>query len=105
MKFVKWIMVTLMALMLLGNTSAVLAQEETPLVARGVGVRGEVIAVSETNLTLAARNGQSVTVNVTNETEVLLIGSGGEGSLSDIQVGDLVAVRGPLKTWTKSGAK
>lgn len=95
MKFMKWIMVTLMALTLLGSAGGVLAQEETPSEAGRGGVRGEVTAVSDTNLTITTRNGQSVTVNVTHETEVLLIGNGGEGSLSDIQVGDLVGVRGP----------
>ncbi|MFC1975845.1 DUF5666 domain-containing protein [Chloroflexota bacterium] len=60
---------------------------------RGGGLRGEVTAVGDDSLTVATRNGKSVTVNVTDETRIQKLDSG-QGSLSDIEVGNMVGVRG-----------
>ncbi len=91
---IRWILIALTSLTLLGNVSTAFAQEDNPPQGRRGGVRGEVTAVSDTTLTVAARNGQSVTVNVTDETKILLLASDGEGGLADIQVGDWIGVRG-----------
>ncbi len=59
---------------------------------RGAG--GEVTAVGTDSLTIQNRNGESVTVNVDDDTTIQLVESQTEGSLSDIAVGDNVKVRG-----------
>lgn len=59
---------------------------------RGLG--GQVTAVGESSLTIENRNGDSVTVNVGDETRVMIAETQSEGSLSDIEVGDNVHIRG-----------
>jgi hypothetical protein len=60
----------------------------------GPGAGGEVTAVSDSSLTVATPKGDSVTVKVSEDTVVRLVESQSEGSLSDIEVGDNVMVRG-----------
>lgn len=61
---------------------------------RGPGAGGEVTAVSDSSLTLTTPKGDSVTVNVSEDTVVRLVESQSDGSLSDIKVGSHVMVRG-----------
>lgn len=61
---------------------------------RGPGAGGEVTAIGDSSLTLETPNGDSLTVNVSDETVVRLVESQSDGSLSDIEVGDNVRVRG-----------
>ena len=58
------------------------------------GVTGEVTAIDGNTLTVADRDGESITVNVTEDTQVFLVETGSEGSISDIQVGSNIGVRG-----------
>lgn len=59
------------------------------------GVGGEVTAIDGNTLTVENRDSESVTVDVTEDTRIFLMESGSEGSLSDIQVGSNIGVRGP----------
>ncbi|MDX1521590.1 MAG: DUF5666 domain-containing protein, partial [Anaerolineae bacterium] len=61
---------------------------------RGRGSGGEVTAIGDSTLTIQNRKGESVTVNVTDDTRIFLVESQSEGSLSDISVGDKVGIRG-----------
>ena len=61
---------------------------------RGPGPGGEVTAIGDSSLTLATPNGDSLTVNVSDETVVRLVESQSDGSLSDIEVGDHIRVAG-----------
>ena len=90
----KLIMVILMAFVLASSTTVAFAQEETDAARHRVGLRGEVTAVGTSSLTVETPNGESVTVNVTDDTKIHLIETDGEGSLSDIEVGNFVGVRG-----------
>lgn len=85
----------LLALVVISGASLAYAASEGrgPGGARG-GAGGEVTAVGDSSLTVENRNGESITVNVTDETVVNLVETGGQGSLSDIEVGDNVRVRG-----------
>ncbi|MCB9076053.1 MAG: hypothetical protein H6631_00505 [Anaerolineaceae bacterium] len=58
------------------------------------GVAGEVTAIDGSTLTVADRDGQSITVNTTEDTPVFLVETGSEGSISDIQVSSNIGVRG-----------
>lgn len=58
------------------------------------GAHGKVTAIGEDSLTLENRDGESVTVNVSEDTRVMIAETQSEGSLSDIEVGDNVGVRG-----------
>ncbi|HMQ56681.1 MAG TPA: DUF5666 domain-containing protein [Anaerolineae bacterium] len=60
----------------------------------GGGAGGEVTAVSSSSLTILTPNDESLTVKFTDKTEVRLVESGSDGSLSDIDVGDQVRVHG-----------
>ena len=60
----------------------------------GGGASGEVTAVSSDTITVLNRNDESVTVSVSDNTEVYLVASQSEGSLSDIAVGDSVKIHG-----------
>ena len=59
------------------------------------GVGGEVTAKTDTNLTVQNRDGDSITVNVNEDTHVMLAETQTEGSLDDVTVGSNVGVRGP----------
>jgi hypothetical protein len=72
-----------------------LAQEEPAFQGQGGGVRGQVTEVSDSILTISTRAGQTVNVNVTPETKIILLDQESAGNLSDIQVGDWAGVRGP----------
>jgi hypothetical protein len=61
---------------------------------RGRGLGGEVTAVGDSGLTLRTRSDETVEVKVNDETRVILVESQSEGSLSDIEVGDKVGIRG-----------
>ena len=95
--WIKWIWAVIAVIFLLGHGGTALAQEgDAPAQFRqGRGVRGEVTEVTGSTLTISTRNGETVSVNVSAETKVLRLGSGAEGDVSSIQVGDLVGVRGP----------
>ena len=58
------------------------------------GVGGEVTAVDDNSLTIENRNGESVTINITGDTQVMIAETQSEGSLDDIQVGSNVRVMG-----------
>lgn len=58
------------------------------------GVTGEVTAIDGSTLTVTDRDGESITVNTTEDTQVFLIETGSEGSISDVQVGSNIGVRG-----------
>lgn len=60
----------------------------------GRGAENEVTAVGDNSLTIQTRSGDSITVNVTDETRIMLAATRSEGSLSDIQVGYTVRVFG-----------
>lgn len=60
----------------------------------GRGVGGQVTAIDGETLTVEDRNGETVTVNVTEDTRVMLTETQSEGSLSDISVGSNIGVRG-----------
>jgi hypothetical protein len=59
---------------------------------RGLG--GEVIAVGESSLTILTRDDETIEVNAGDETKVWLFESQSEGSLSDIEIGNMVGIRG-----------
>ena len=61
---------------------------------RGRGLGGEVTAIDGSTLTILNRNDDSIVVNVSEDTTVRLAETQSEGSLSDIEVGDNVGVRG-----------
>ena len=58
------------------------------------GASGEVTAISGSTLTVLNRNDESVEVNVSDSTEIYLVASQSTGTLSDIQVGSNIHVRG-----------
>ncbi|MCB0163858.1 MAG: hypothetical protein KDI79_06515 [Anaerolineae bacterium] len=58
------------------------------------GVTGEVTAIDGSTLTVSDRDGESITVNTTEDTQVFLVETGSDGSISDIQVGSNIGVRG-----------
>lgn len=58
------------------------------------GVTGEVTAIDGSTLTVAGRDGESITVNVSENTQVFLVETGSDGSISDIKVGSNIGVRG-----------
>jgi len=93
----KYVLVAMLVVAILGNVAIAYADEGGPPPEgqrpRG-GLGGEVIAVTDNNLTLLTRDDETVVVNVSDETRVRLMESGSEGSLSDIEVGDKVQVRG-----------
>lgn len=60
----------------------------------GRGLGGEVTAVDESSLTLLNRNDEAVVVHVSDETDIYFVATQSDGSLSDIQVGAHVDVRG-----------
>lgn len=60
----------------------------------GRGAGGKVTAVGDNSLTLENRAGETVTVNVTGETRIMIAETRSEGSMSDIDVGDNVRVMG-----------
>ncbi|MDM8528429.1 DUF5666 domain-containing protein [Anaerolineales bacterium HSG24] len=60
----------------------------------GLGLVGSVIAVSDSSLTLETLRGDSLEVSVSSETRVQVVITGDKGQLSDIQVGNNVAVWG-----------
>jgi hypothetical protein len=60
---------------------------------RGLG--GEATAVGEGSLTILTRDEKTIEVNVGDETKVWLFESQSEGSLSDIEIGNMVGIRGP----------
>jgi hypothetical protein len=118
-KWVKYLLVALLGLTLVGGTAVVYAQQgETPPAPR-VGdepppldvprlgehpppsnprppraLLGEVTAVYETGFSLLTRGEETVEVNVHSGTKIWLVETQSEGSLDDIQVGDGVRVEG-----------
>ena len=60
----------------------------------GKGTGGEVTAIDGGSLTVQTRNDETVTVNTNDDTKVMLAETRTEGSISDIQVGDKIGVRG-----------
>jgi len=93
--FTKLVMVTFALLALLGSTSVALAQEvDSPERDRRGGVRGEVTAVGTTSLTVAAHNGDTVTVHVSSDTRIRLVESQQDGELEDIDPGNFVGAAG-----------
>lgn len=93
----KYVLVVMLVVAMLGSVAIAYADEGGPppegqRPPRGLG--GEVTAVSDNSLTLLTRDDETVVVNVSDETRVRLMESGSEGSLSDIEVGDKVQVRG-----------
>lgn len=94
-KFSKLCIVMMTVVALLTTAATAFAQESNPAAGRSVdGLRGEVTAVGDNSLTVSARNGQSVTVNVTADTKIRLLKDRARGELSDIDVGNFVGVRG-----------
>jgi hypothetical protein len=95
MKLLTRLFLTIMTLItLIGNTPQAFAQDPAGGQPRLRGIRGEVTAVNENSLTLATRNGNTITVNVTANTVIRLFPSGEEGSLVDIKIGNFAGVRG-----------
>lgn len=89
----KYLIALLLIITALGSSSlAEAAPGERGRNGRGGG--GEVTAVSADSITILNRNGDSVVVNVDENTTVRLVATQSEGSLSDISVGDDVRVRG-----------
>lgn len=98
----KWIFSLVLALMVIGGAAFAYAAPGDggppgggP--GRGPGGMGggEVTAVADDSLTVETPNGESITVNVTDETVIHIVETGEEGSLDDIDVGDTVQVGGP----------
>ncbi|HRV95701.1 MAG TPA: DUF5666 domain-containing protein [Anaerolineae bacterium] len=56
---------------------------------------GEVTEVGDDSLMIENRDGESITVNVSDDTVIYIVESGEEGSLDDIDEGDTVQVGGP----------
>lgn len=80
---------------LLASAGPAFAQDDPAIAPRpGGGIRGEVTARGAGSLTVAVRNGENVTVHVTEDTRVHIFGSG-QGELADIEVGNFVGARGP----------
>lgn len=94
-KFSKLCVVMMTLLALLTTAGTAFAQETNLTTNRPAGgLRGEVTAVGDNSLTVSTRNGQSVAVNVTDETKIRLLKDRTAGELSDIEVGNFVGVRG-----------
>ncbi len=86
----------------LGSAGVALADEGHPPPQpprRDPVVRGEVTAISDTTLTVAAGEDRTVTVQVSDETQVRILGQG-EGSLADVQVGSFIGAHGPRQEET-----
>ena len=62
----------------------------------GKGTGGEVTAIDGSSLTVQTRDEEIVTVNTSDDTKVTLAENQSEGSVSDIQVGDKIGVRGQI---------
>ena len=90
---IKFMMIVLMTVAAPG--AAGMANAQQPLHGKGQGVRGEVIAIGDSSLTLDSPNGDNVTVNVTTDTRIRFPEDRSNGSLSDIQTGNFAGVRGP----------
>lgn len=90
----KLVMVMMMALALISSATVAFAQEESDGARPRNGLRGEVTAVSTSSLTVEPPNGESVTVNITDETTIRLVETQSEGTIDDIEVGNFVGVRG-----------
>lgn len=88
------IIILVAILALLASASVVFAQKDVPVRHRRGGARGEVTAVGPSSLTLSTAKGKSVTVKVSDETQIHLRRRQSEGSLCDIQVGYFARVRG-----------
>lgn len=67
--------------------------ERGPREPKGVG--GEITAIDEASLTVVNRREEAIQVNVDEETVVVFIETQSEGSVSDLEIGDKVRVRGP----------
>ena len=90
---VKRVMIAVVALMVLGSTSVAFAQG--PADGRqGIGFRGEVTFVGSSSITVLTRNDESITVSVTDQTNIRLPIDRSEGTLDDIETGNFVGVRG-----------
>ena len=88
----KYLIALLLIITALGSSSLAEAAPGGPNGRGGGG--GEVTAVGADSITILNRNGDSVVVNVDENTIVRLVATQSEGSLSDISVGDDVRVRG-----------
>ena len=96
----KWVfkstLLFMLVLVLLGSTYPAYAQDGSAnrdLNPGGRRVRGQVTAVSEASLAVTTVRGQDITVNVTADTRIGILGQG-KASLEDIQVGDFIALLG-----------
>jgi hypothetical protein len=91
----KLTVVVVLVLALLSTAGVAFAQDDIPPdFARRIGVRGEVTGVADDSFTIERPNGNSITVNVGDETRIWLVDEQRPGSLSDIEVGNFVGVRG-----------
>ena len=128
-KWLVYLLVVLMGLILVGTAVVYAQQDETPPKPLEAGeppqfdppllderhpqqphprppraLRGEVTAVHETGLSLLTRNKKSVEVNVHSGTKIWLVETQSQGSLADIHVGDNVRVEGCRCGETSIGA-
>lgn len=86
---------TLTIILLLASSAVTgVALAQSPIDAQRGGIRGEVMAVSDSSLTISTPSSESITVNVTDETRIWLAETRHEGSLADIEVGNFIGVRG-----------
>jgi hypothetical protein len=90
--FTKYLIAIMLVVAALGSSAISYAAPSERGPGRGLG--GEVTAVGDSSLTLVNRNDEAVVVNVSDETEIHFVATQSDGSLSDIEVGAHVSVRG-----------
>jgi len=94
--FARLFIVVVLSLTSLGSADLVLSEGGSPTKTKpepDQSIKGEVTAISETELTVKSADGQSMTALITDETKLRRRG-GGQASLDEIEVGDFVGVVG-----------
>ncbi|RMF05716.1 MAG: hypothetical protein D6768_00715 [Chloroflexi bacterium] len=94
-RFAKILVMAMTLLVLFSFAGLAMAQEPNPTGGQHRDrLLGEVTAVGDASLTISARNGQEITVNVTTDTKIRLVKERANGDLADIEVGNFVGVLG-----------